>query len=109
MGNGSDEVMQEVDRRARACAARAREAGASGMAGHREEWTALVNAVRALDPKYAFDTEGRPSAIAAVRQALPSIERELLDAILEDHACEVAALYEAAARLALALTGNATG
>lgn len=104
MGNGPDEVRNEVDRRARACAARARSAGAS--ASYREDWDALVSAVRSLDPKYAFDAEGRPSAIAAVRDALPSMERDLLDAIIEDHACEVAALREAAARLMLALAAT---
>ncbi len=30
-----------------------------------------------------------------MREALPATEREILDAIVEDHACEVAAIHEA--------------
>jgi hypothetical protein len=30
-----------------------------------------------------------------VREALPLMQRELFDAVLEDHACEVAAVEEA--------------
>ena len=59
------------------------------------EVDALVAAIRELEPRFAFDRAGRPGAVAAVRQALPAMERELLDAIVEDYACELAALREA--------------
>ena len=46
---------------------------------------------------------GGPDAINAVREALPMMERDLFDAVLEDHACEVAAIEEALYQFALAL------
>lgn len=64
------------------------------------EIDALLAAIRDLGPQYAFEREGRADAVAAVRHALPSMEQELLDVIVEDHACEVAALREAIAQLA---------
>jgi hypothetical protein len=48
---------------------------------------ALVAAVGDSHERFAFDRDGRPAAIAAVRHALPAMEAELLDAILEDVAC----------------------
>jgi len=60
----------------------------------------LVAAIRQSDNRFAFDRDGRPGAIAAVRHALPSTEGELLDAILEDVTCELAAYQEALYRLA---------
>ena len=65
------------------------------------EYRDLLHAISRLGPQYAFDREGRPAAIDAVRQALPLMERDLFDAILEDHACEVAAVEEALYRVAL--------
>ncbi len=47
------------------------------------------------DPRFAYDRDGRPGAIAAVRGALPSIERELFDAVIEDFECELAAQRQA--------------
>ena len=67
------------------------------------EYRELLRAVAALEPRFAFDRDGRPAAIDAVREALPLMERELFDAIVEDHACEVAAVEEALYRLALAM------
>jgi hypothetical protein len=64
-----------------------------------DEVDALTNGIRDLGPEFAFDREGRPGAIAAVREALPVVERELFDAIVEDHACEVAAFREAVRQL----------
>lgn len=64
--------------------------------------TSLIDAVRQTDARFAFDRDGRPGAIAAIRTTLPSLERELLDAVLEDHACEMAATQEALYQLALA-------
>ena len=63
--------------------------------GFDRELHALVDAVRALDSHLAFDLEGRPAAIAAIRLALPSMERDLLDAVIYDHEAEIAAWQEA--------------
>jgi hypothetical protein len=59
------------------------------------ELSALVDIVRGLDSQFAFDLEGRPAALTAIRAALPGMERELLDAVLDDHEAEVAAWKEA--------------
>ena len=88
----------EVQQRADALARRLTESGRP-MA----ELDALIAAVRALDARFNFDLEGRPGAIAAVRHALPTMERDLFDAVIDDHACEVAALAEALWQLAAAL------
>jgi hypothetical protein len=63
---------------------------------------ALLAAVAAGDARYTFDREGRPPALQAVRSALPAMEAELFDVILEDLACELAATQEALYQLALA-------
>jgi len=63
---------------------------------------ALLAAVAAADPRFAFDRDGRPQALAAVRGALPALEGELLNVILEDVACELAATQEALYQVALA-------
>ena len=60
-----------------------------------EEFRRRLEAVKAGDPRFAFDRDGRPAAIAAVRGALPLIERELFDAVIEDCECELAATREA--------------
>src|SRR3954463_12016158 len=62
----------------------------------------LLSAVASSDGRYAFDREGRPQAVRAVRSALPALEAELFDAILEDVACELAATQEALYQVALA-------
>ena len=49
-----------------------------------EQFQQTLALVRASDPKFFFDREGRPGALAAIRGALPSIQRELLDAVIED-------------------------
>jgi hypothetical protein len=67
------------------------------------ELDALLDAVRALDARFAFDRQGRPGAIEAVRHALPTMERDLFDAVIDDHACEVAALAEAMWQFAAAM------
>ena len=66
------------------------------------EYRALLEAVKQADARFAFDRDGRPGAVEAVRRALPVMEAELFDAVLEDHACEVAAIEEALYQLALA-------
>ena len=63
---------------------------------------ALIAALRKSDERFAFDSEGRPAAIAAVREALPANEAELLAAILDDVACELAVYQEALYRIAVA-------
>ena len=60
-----------------------------------EEFRRRLAMVRTENPKFAFDRDGRPAAIAAVRGALPLMERELLDAVIEDCECELAATREA--------------
>ena len=62
----------------------------------------LIEALRRLDGRFAFDREGRPAALAAIRAVLPAMEREILDAVLEDHECELAAAQEALYQIALA-------
>jgi hypothetical protein len=59
-----------------------------------QEFRRRLEAVKNSNPKFAFDRDGRPGAIAAVRGALPSIERELFDAVMEDCECELAAVRE---------------
>ena len=72
--------------------------------GAEHEYLALLHAVRETHARFAFDRDGRPHAVNAVREALPMMERDLFDAVLEDHACEVAAIEEALYQLALALS-----
>lgn len=67
-----------------------------------DQLASLVDTLRKEDPRFAFDCEGRPAALAAIRSALPLLERELLDAVVEDHACELAATQEAFYRLVTA-------
>jgi hypothetical protein len=74
-----------------------------------EQYRQLLSAVAASHTRFAFDREGRPAAIAAVRNALPPVERDLLDAIVEDHACEVAAIEEALYRVACAARRRPAG
>jgi len=50
-------------------------------------------------PQFTFDREGRPGAIAAIRGALPTMERELFDAVMEDYECELAATRETVFRM----------
>jgi hypothetical protein len=54
-----------------------------------------LEAVKASNAKFMFDREGRPGAIAAIRGALPMMERDLFDAVMEDCDCELAATREA--------------
>ena len=64
--------------------------------------TAFVTGLQGQDARYAFDAQGRPGALAAIRAALPAMERDLLDAVLEDVACELAAWQEALYQVAQA-------
>jgi hypothetical protein len=68
-----------------------------------DEYLALLHAVRRTHERFAFDRDGRPGAINAVREALPAMERDVFEAVLEDHACEVAAIEEALYQFARAL------
>jgi hypothetical protein len=67
-----------------------------------EALDALTAAVRAAHDRFAFDLDGRPGALAAIRGALPALEAQLLDAVIEDVACELAARQEALYRVAVA-------
>jgi hypothetical protein len=60
----------------------------------------VLETLKTKDAKFLFDREGRPGAIAAVRGALPHVERELFDAVMEDCECEFAALREALFQIA---------
>jgi hypothetical protein len=60
-----------------------------------QEFRRRLEAVKTSNAKFAFDRDGRPGAVAAVRSALPAIERELFDAVMEDCECELAATREA--------------
>jgi hypothetical protein len=64
-------------------------------ASFEQEFQRTLNVVKASEPRFGFDREGRPAAVAAVRAALPAIERELFDAVIEDCECELAATREA--------------
>src|SRR5947207_13614893 len=55
----------------------------------------MLEAVKTSNPRFVFDREGRPGAIAAIRGALPMVERDLFDAVMEDCECELAATREA--------------
>ena len=68
-----------------------------------QEYSALLNAVRHAHARFAFDRDGRPGAVNAVREALPMMERDLFDAVLEDYGCELAAVEEALYQFARAL------
>jgi hypothetical protein len=72
----------------------------------RSTFYALVGAVAATDGRYAFDLTGRPGALQAVRSALPAMEAELFEVILEDLACELAATHEALYQMARAATSR---
>jgi hypothetical protein len=63
------------------------------------EFRRILDAVAGSDAKFVFDREGRPGAIGAIRAALPQVERELFDAVMEDCECELAAAREAMFRL----------
>ena len=96
--NAMDEpLMTDAARCAAAMAQRIDEAGSFAEAGRSvaSEYEDLLRAVRASDSRFAFDRDGRPGAIAAIREALPLMERDLFEAVLDDHACEVAAVQEA--------------
>ena len=97
---------EDVMRCAAQLAARVAEGSQSfgeATAGAEQEYLELLHAVRATHARFAFDRDGRPGAIGAVREALPVMERDLLDAVLEDHACELAAVEEALYQFARAL------
>ena len=96
-------VNPEVAQLADACAAQLQDVVAADAATLEPQFRALLDAVRTLAPQFDFDRDGRPGAIAAVREALPPIERELFDAIIEDHAAEIAAIHEATFQIARAV------
>lgn len=90
-------VAREVERLARRFVDRA-----AGPADADSEYRELLVLIRDLDRRFAFEDEGRAAAIDAVRNALPAMERDLLNAIIEDFGCELAAAAEAARQIARA-------
>jgi len=105
----NDDRVLSVRRCAEALAARLPPTGTS-FAGDLQHFDAefreLLEAVRHHDAAFAFDREGRPAAVAAIRAALPGIERELLDGVLDDHACEIRAVQEALYRVLMVRRGS---
>jgi hypothetical protein len=97
-------VRTEVARAADAMAARLRDAEHFDDVRREigDDYRQLLHAIRGTDARFAFDREGRPGAIDAVRGALPAIEQELFDAVVEDHACEIAAIEESLFQVLLA-------
>jgi hypothetical protein len=82
---------------ASACAARmptSPETFHHDVAHFEAELHALLDAVRQMDDRFAFDRDGRPGALEAIRNALPALERDLFEAVLEDLNCELAATRE---------------
>lgn len=75
---------------------------ASDRARFERSYQALLKALRDYDVRHAYDREGRPGALEVVRAALPSTERELLQAVVDDFTCELAAVQEALYRVAMA-------
>jgi len=87
-----------VARLAQICASRIDPASQSfddSLPALRDDLQQLLEVLKSLDPRFHFDHLGRPGAIAAVRGALPAVERELFDAVMEDWQCELAATREA--------------
>jgi hypothetical protein len=93
----------ELEHLADACALRLPALRSADAVALEPMFAMLLNAIRDSDARFAFDRDGRPAAIAAVREALPLMERDLFDAVVEDHTCEVAALSEALVLMAQAL------
>jgi hypothetical protein len=73
------------------------------------EFQRTLDALKSSHPVFAFDRDGRPAAIAAVRAALPTIERELFEAVIEDCECELAATREALFRMIAARKSSSSG
>ena len=67
------------------------------------EFTRTLDAIKGSHAQFTFDREGRPGAIAAIRGALPQMERDLFDAVIEDCECELAANKEAMFQMVAAL------
>jgi hypothetical protein len=97
--------MSDVGQRAAECA-RAIPADARSFDDDRASFAQaldeLLGAVCRSHERFVFDREGRPGAIAAVREALPASEAELLGAILDDVTAELAAYQEALYQMAAA-------
>ena len=95
----------ELSRLAAACAAHlpnpATAASTAGP-GFDEGLNELVQALCDADQGFMFDRKGRPPTIETIRRALSGVESTLFDAVLEDHACELAAIKAAFLQVALA-------
>ncbi len=98
----ADATLDDLADRLAARAASGTAAFADAAREFDDEYRQLLAAVAGLHARFAFERDGRPAAIAAVRDALPAVECDLLDAIVDDQACEVAAIEEALWRVARA-------
>ena len=99
-----------VVRLAELCAARIDPASRSfddNLQHFKHELDQLLDALKSLDPRFLFDRGGRPGAVSAIRGALPGVERELFDAVMEDCECELAATREAFFQLVRACQAKA--
>jgi hypothetical protein len=92
---------------ARACAAAATPGARldDPLSPFAQTFQALLAGIMDANPRLIFDRAGRPAAVGAVRDALPQLEQELFDAILEDCACELAATHEALGQVVQVLKG----
>jgi len=98
-------VAAELSRRAAACAAYLPDPpteAADAAPQFDDMLSELVHTLCDIDPRFMFDRTGRPVVIDTIRQSISGVEREMFDALLEDHACELAAVKAALLQVALA-------
>jgi hypothetical protein len=103
------DASETLDHLAAACARRLPRSSATfqeALPAFESQWRELLAAVAGSHERFAFDLQGRPAAVTAVRNALPAMEAELFDAVLDDLTCELAAAREALYRVALAARGG---
>ncbi|MDO8794761.1 MAG: hypothetical protein Q7J25_09090 [Vicinamibacterales bacterium] len=101
---GGTSLEARVTQAATACAANlpaSPQSFAADRPRFERSYQALLKALRDFDVRHAYDREGRPGAVDAIRAALPSTERELLQAVIDDFTCELAAVQEALYRVAI--------
>jgi erythromycin esterase-like protein len=101
----SHSLEARVEQAAAACAANLpaeADAFATDRIRFERSYQTLLKALRDYDVRHAYDRDGRPGAIEVIRAALPSTERELLQAVIDDFTCELAAVQEALYRVAMA-------
>ncbi len=108
---GANALEARVEQAAASCAANlpaSADTFATDRVRFERSYQALLKALREYDVRHAYDREGRPGAIEVIRAALPSTERELLQAVIDDFTCELAAVQEALYRVAI-VSGRTDG